>query len=551
MADKVEQLEFQREDQPVQAGPVTCLGITFENDVARRAYFREELRKKLPELRNIEGFPIGEDEDIVALSDPPYYTACPNPWINDFIEEWEKEKVTKYGRDLNEEYHREPFATDISEGKNNTIYNAHSYHTKVPYKAIMRYILHYTRPGDIIFDGFSGSGMTGLASEMCSSIKEIQELGLIVDEYGNISDSSDGSIKIKSEMGYRRAILTDLSPAASFIAHNYNKKADKQKSEQILRKILSEVNDECGWAYLTFNKIPDEEIISNEIQKISNIDEMKLFCEKYKKHLYPVNYYLWSELYTCNSCQSEVDYWDAIVNPDEQSVKKEMCCPKCDAIMEKKITEKVFESSYDQISKEVVNRPKITPKKVSYTIGTKRLDKNLDIFDFKIIEIIHNINNFNNILDLALIKGDETLRPIRLGYDKVHSFYNIRTLYMINSYFEKIKSHNAMNDAQFLLGSVLPKLTKMNRYMPQYASKEKGFRALVGPMANTLYFPSLFVENNFIPQVQFQLNKIINAWNELHGNVISTQSSNSLNIKSNSIDYIFIDPPFGANIMYS
>ena len=48
-------------------GPVTCLGITFENDEARRAYFTEELRQKLkdPEFRKIEGFPIGEDEDIL------------------------------------------------------------------------------------------------------------------------------------------------------------------------------------------------------------------------------------------------------------------------------------------------------------------------------------------------------------------------------------------------------------------------------------------------------------------------------------------------------
>lgn len=76
------------------SGPVTCLGITFENDEARRAHFTDELRKKLqdPEFRKIEGFPIGSDKDILNLSDPPYYTACPNPWIADFIAEWEKEK---------------------------------------------------------------------------------------------------------------------------------------------------------------------------------------------------------------------------------------------------------------------------------------------------------------------------------------------------------------------------------------------------------------------------------------------------------------------------
>ena len=96
-------------------------------------------------VRDIEGFPIGTDEDIIALSDAPFYTACPNPFIEEFIEE--------YGHPYDPEkddYHRESFAVDVSEGKNDPIYNAHSYHTKVPYKAIMRYILHYTDPNDIV-----------------------------------------------------------------------------------------------------------------------------------------------------------------------------------------------------------------------------------------------------------------------------------------------------------------------------------------------------------------------------------------------------------------
>jgi hypothetical protein len=131
-------------------GSVECLGKTFANDAKRRDHYLGLLNEKLkdPEFRKIEGFPIGEDEDILALSDPPYYTACPNPFIRDFIDH--------FGRpyDPNEGYKREPYAADVSEGKNDPIYNAHSYHTKVPHKAIMRYILHYTNPGDLVFDGF-------------------------------------------------------------------------------------------------------------------------------------------------------------------------------------------------------------------------------------------------------------------------------------------------------------------------------------------------------------------------------------------------------------
>ena len=51
----------------------------------------------------------------------------------------------------------------MSEGKNDPIYRIPSYHMKVPPKAIEKYLLHYTDPGDIVLDGFSGSGMDWLS----------------------------------------------------------------------------------------------------------------------------------------------------------------------------------------------------------------------------------------------------------------------------------------------------------------------------------------------------------------------------------------------------
>src|SRR6056297_2874344 len=119
------------------------------------------LNELLDKVRDIDGFPKGKDEDILELSDPPYYTACPNPYINDFIEE----HGTEYDPE-NDDYEKKPFVSDVSEGKNDSIYRAHSYHTKVPHKAIMKYIEHYTKEGDIVFDGFCGSGMTGVAAQL-------------------------------------------------------------------------------------------------------------------------------------------------------------------------------------------------------------------------------------------------------------------------------------------------------------------------------------------------------------------------------------------------
>ena len=85
------------------AGPVECLGMTFQSDQARREYFTNLLREKLkePAFRQIEGFPIGTDEAILALSDPPFYTACPNPFLNDFIAHYAKNagKSSRYEKE--------------------------------------------------------------------------------------------------------------------------------------------------------------------------------------------------------------------------------------------------------------------------------------------------------------------------------------------------------------------------------------------------------------------------------------------------------------------
>ena len=68
-------------------GPAECLGQSFASEEVRREHYLKLLAQKLkdPEFRKIEGFPIGTDEDILRLSDPPYYTACPNPFLTDWL----------------------------------------------------------------------------------------------------------------------------------------------------------------------------------------------------------------------------------------------------------------------------------------------------------------------------------------------------------------------------------------------------------------------------------------------------------------------------------
>ena len=480
-----------------QQGPVTCLGMEFENDEARRAYFREKLRKKLPELRKIEGFPIGEDDDIINLSDPPYYTACPNPWLNDFIAEWEKEKVQLEARGKRKADFevKEPYASDVSEGKNNPIYMAHAYHTKCPHPAIMRYILHFTQPGDIVFDGFAGTGMTGVAANLCGSKSDVDMLK-----------------EKNAKVGVRHSICSDLSPIATLIAASYTLPFNAKEFGIKANEILDQVEAEVGWMY--------ETLIHGKKAK--------------------VNYIIWSDVFTCPSCGKEIILWNESVDIMNNIIKDKFPCPHCGFDCSKKNMEKVWESSFDNIVGDVIKMNKKVPVRVNYTSG-KRSEKNIEQFDVDLISSI-NYNDGEMYPTLKLEEGFNTSQPIRSnGVEYSHQFFTKRNYMVLNRVYQKAVKNNI---PLTWLTSTLQNASKMYKFR----TDRKG-----GILNGTLFIPSLNIEQNPINLLRAKIRDFVSTEYACRGNsAVSLLSATSLNtIYDNSIDYMFIDPPFGANIMYS
>lgn len=485
------------EEVQITPQPVTCLGMTFESDEARRTYFREELRKKLPELRKIEGFPIGEDDDIINLSDPPYYTACPNPWLNDFIAEWEKEKgqLKVEGKRSDDFEVKMPYATDVSEGKNNPIYMAHAYHTKVPHPAIMRYILHYTQPGDIVFDGFCGTGMTGVAANLCGSFEDVLKL-------------QEKNVRV----GVRHALCSDLSPVASLIAASYNLDYNPKQFEIKANKIIETVEKEFGWMYKTD--------VNGRSAKI--------------------NYVIWSDIYTCPTCGKDVNLWDVAVSEDTKNIASTFLCPHCGNLCTKKSMDKAYEVTYDEILHTNTKVNKTVPVRINYTLGKDRHEKTLDANDFDIIEKINQLSIVGLQSNKILI-GDESKRIERNGISHSHQFYTKRSFIILNRLKE------LCSDSPILrawLSSILLITTRMYAFR---TDRKGGF------MKGTLYIPSYNIEINPLHALKGKISGFVSAYYNNRGNsVVSVSSATKLDsIPSNSVDYMFVDPPFGANIMYS
>jgi DNA modification methylase/DNA-directed RNA polymerase subunit RPC12/RpoP len=508
-----------------KSGPVECLGQTFASDDARREHFLKLLAEKLedPGFRKQEGFPKGSDAAILAMSDPPYYTACPNPFIEDFIRHYGK----PYGPSALDG--KEPFAADVSEGKNDAVYNAHSYHTKVPHKAIMRYILHYTKPGDVVFDGFCGTGMTGVAAQLCGDRKAVGDLGYRVEPDGTIlsPQEENGRILWKpfSKIGVRHAVLNDLSTAATFISYNYNMPADPFDFKTQVDRALKEAEAELGWMYET-----------------RHTDG---------KSAGRINYTVWSDVFTCSECAGEVNFWDAAVDQDRKQILDTFQCPHCSSQLTKRGLERAWTTFFDKATQSMVRQAKQVPVLINYSVGRGRFEKAPDEFDFQLIEKIASEEIPDWYPSDRMLEGGESRRNDPIGMTHVHHFFTKRNLRTISRLMNIANNGETLPLFKLAVLDCFSVLTRMSRFRaPAWFDKSTG--PMKGWTAGTLYVPSLQGEQNVFNAFSEKAEMILRAYKaKLVAQCITTGHGASIAMPANSADYIFLDPPFGANLNYS
>jgi DNA-directed RNA polymerase subunit RPC12/RpoP len=518
--------------QSQTGGPVECLGMTFPDDEARRAYFLDRLREKLkdPEFRKIEGFPIGTDEDILALSDPPYYTACPNPFIADFI--------AHYGRpyDPDEPYHKEPFAADVSEGKNDPIYNAHSYHTKVPHKAIMRYILHYTKPGDIVFDGFCGTGMTGVAARMCGSPDP--EFRLQIEQEWKEAGWEE------AEWGIRQAILCDLSPTATFIAHNYTTPVYAAAFEREARRMLGEVEDKLGWMYKTHHMSGGAPQVDQAGQPLMG----------------DINYTVWSEVFTCHNCSQEIVFLEHSLDRESGQVYLEFACPHCNVQVSKRRMARSFEMFHDALNGLTRRRVKRVPVLINYSFKGTKYEKRPTANDIELLQRVEQLPlaDFFPAAELPFMHISHVKDKMsNFGITHYSHFFLPRQQQALAALW---KAANECPDLRtrhtliFLVEQAVLGLSLLNRYQPiQYG--RIGGSQVNRYMSGVLYVPSQIAEVS--PRYTFdgKLKRLIKVFESLQRTsksaIVSLNSGSQAPVPTSSVDYIFTDPPFGENLQYS
>ena len=503
-------------DKQSAGGSVECLGMTFPSEDARREHFLNLLAEKLkaPDFRGQEGFPQGTDEAILAMSDPPYYTACPNPWLEDFVQHYGK------SYDPAEEYSREPMAIDVSVGKTDQIYRAHSYHTKVPHLAIVPSILHFTEPGDVVLDGFAGSGMTGVAAQWC---------GTAPASYRHQLQMEWKKAGMRApKWGARRAILNDLSPAATFIGANYNLPFDVNAFAKAGRQLLSGVEHELGWMYETLHS-----------------------DGKTKAR---IQYTVWSEILSCQSCSGQVNFTTAAQDDETKRVSKTIECPHCSAEATKEQMDLVFESFIDPATGEVAKRPKRIPNLIAYKIGKATFVKKPDEFDLERLKKICALPTPSQI-PLNFLPDCQMTRVGRMKTTKteaIHHMFLPRAAQAMSSLWNHAKRHDDFRIRSallFMVEQAVWSISILNRNRPS------GFSQVHQYLSGVFYVASQTAECSPWYILDGKLKRLEKAFQSYRPErsvvALNTGSATALPIPENSIDYIFTDPPFGENIYYS
>jgi hypothetical protein len=407
----------------------------------------------------------------LKLDSLPAFSLTPNPNLADLCDSTHPPKNVPT-----------PPHTAICAGKNTYVYDAHTYHTKVPPQGIRLILEHYTDPGDTVLDPFCGSGMTGVAAV---------------------------------ESG-RRPILVDLSPAATFIAYNLLTPAPPTEYAAAVRAMLEASASLEAKLYAT--QCPS--------------------CHASTSSLYTV----WSYTVACYSCGHEFQLWDEARDERPRSrdskILTEFACPSCGVILHKRRLAKIARHPVLIGSGHCKKH-----NKESTAAPTEAESKWIESLSYSDIpeSLWYPTNPFPD--------GVNTKQPIAAGIRSVHQAYTPRALWAM-AHLWHIASRwpdpHMRAKLLFTLTSLYKRVTVFSEFR------------FWGGSGNTANYsvPFIMNEQNVFRAFERKANTI--RWyfeSAPHADRsfrLGAQSACHLpQIPDRSVDFIFTDPPFGANINYS
>jgi DNA modification methylase len=350
------------------------------------------------------------------------------------------------------------------------LYNVHAYHTKVPSEGIEPFLLVHTEPGHTVIDPFCGSGMTGVAAR---------------------------------RMG-RRALLSDLSPAAVHIASNYTTPCDPRAYSAAVERIAEKVEHERADLYAT-----------------------TCHCCGGKA---TTAYVVWSDMRRCPNCEAEIRLWD-----HRAAGLRQITCPACTATFRKGSARVIGEVPV-QVSLDCSACGRLAREPIAEDIQAAAIDREQIPYWYP---------------DVPFGRDREMWRAghEELGIQSVADFYSPRNLRALAALWDAIQIEG---DSRLRRALSFTFTAIANRASRRYQWNAKRPTNVLG---GTLYVSSLRYEFNVFGlwrrKVAAMRRFFESSSDPRTEAVVAQASATALPYADESVDYCFTDPPFGANIIYS
>ena len=334
--------------------------------------------------------------------------------------------------------------------------------------------------------------------------------GLVLDPF-----AGSGMTGVAAKAFGYDVILNELSPAASFISDRFTRSFSPESFAAGVRAICEATH--------TIR----EELYTTQ-------------CRECKKQT-EIQYTVWSYRVKCSQCNHEFTLWDHCRRYGrtvrEHKILGEFACPSCRSIVKKSRLERT-EPVPVLIGYKCCARRQVEHSPTQADLSRiEKIDREIPVAEafFPRTEIPDGVN---------------LSQPKRHGLTSIDKFYTIRNLAAMSHLWRTIHQIDDTELAGFL-GFVFTSLY-------QRVTRLSEFR-FWGGSGNTAHFnvPYVFNEANVFVTFERKARTIqdhleTTARHYTGRSIVRTGSATDLNfLPDNSVDLIFTDPPFGANINYS
>lgn len=340
--------------------------------------------------------------------------------------------------------------------------------------------------------------------------KYLPEGGVVLDPF-----AGSGMTGVAARYLGHDVILNELSPAAAFISFNFLAAIDAEQFRLAVSQVLTNLHDLQRTLYLTRCRECGSEVVQ----------------------LYTV----WSYVLECDHCEQDFVLWEHCReygdSVREHRILRRFPCPHCRR----------------EVNKSHLKRKQVVPVFVGYRCCSKRISEHpLNEEDHKRIDLsVEMLEEYlADIPQNELPDGVNLNQPKRHGLDTVDKLYTPRNLTACASMWREIRrieDPDLASALAFVFTSMYQRVTRLSEYR---------FWGGSGNMAN-YNVPQISNESNVFETFQRKaetIRKHLVTTAQTYGGaaVIRTGSATELDfLPDNSVDFIFTDPPFGANINYS